>query len=81
MAMHLVPRKNTAAAQRRPDRLMLELDRFEERLQQWLAASAENAQWFQRDPFTAMRAAGLNMDDELMCELERIMGGIGKKLK
>lgn len=80
--MFIAPRKNAIANQRRPDdRLMLELSKFEERLQQWLAASEQNARWFRRDPFSAMRAAGLNMDDELMCELERIMGGIGKKLK
>ena len=80
--MYIASRKNAAGKQRPPnDRLMLELGKFEDRLQQWLAASEQNARWFRRDPFSAMRAAGLNMDDELMCELERIMGGIGKKLK
>ncbi|HEX2328042.1 MAG TPA: hypothetical protein VHN74_04925 [Candidatus Angelobacter sp.] len=79
--MYVAPRKNAAVTQRRPDRLMAELDKFEQRLQQWLAISEDNACWFRRDPFTAMRAAGLDMDDELMCELERIMSGIGKKLK
>jgi hypothetical protein len=79
--MFIAPRKNTVGNQRQPDRLMLELNKFQERLQQWLALSEDNARWFRRDPFTALRAAGLNMDDELMCELESIMGGIGKKLK
>ncbi len=80
--MYIASRKTATGKQRLPnDRLMLELGRFEDRLQQWLAASEQNARWFRRDPFSAMRAAGLSMDDELMCELERIMGGIGKKLK
>lgn len=60
---------------------MHELGRVETRLQQWIAGSSKNARWFRRDPLAAMRAAGLGIDDELMCELDVIMSGIARKIK
>lgn len=60
---------------------MNELVRVENRLQQWIAGSSKNARWFRRDPIGAMRAAGLGMDDELMCELDMIMSGIAQKIR
>lgn len=49
-------------------------------LQQWITSSEKNALWFRRDPLNAMQAAGLGIDDELMCELEFIMSGIARKV-
>lgn len=76
--MRTSPRRPVPPAQ--SDRLMHELGRFETRLQQWIAGSEKNARWFRRDPLAAMRAAGLGIDDELMCELELIMRGIARKV-
>jgi hypothetical protein len=76
--MFVIPQK--PAASRKADRLITELGRVEARLQQWIGSSAANARLFSTDPLAAMRSAGLDMDDELMCELEMIMGGIARKL-
>ncbi len=65
----------------RPDRLLAQLDKVELQLQQWIALSPENADHFRRDPFGAMRAAGLNLEDDIMLELELITKTIAKKLK
>ena len=64
-----------------PDRLLEHLDKVERQLQHWIKSSKENAAWFQRDPLAAMRAAGLNMEDDIMLELEMITSSIAKKLK
>lgn len=64
-----------------PDRLLDQLDKVERQLQKWIGASQENAEWFRRDPLAAMRAAGLNMEDDIMLELELITNSIAKKLK
>jgi len=50
-------------------------------LQEWTNRSAKNADWFRRDPLAAMRAAGLNIEDDIMLELEIITKAIAKKLK
>jgi hypothetical protein len=63
------------------DRLLNQLDKVERQLQQWISSSPENAEWFRRDPLTAMRAAGLNLEDDIMLELELITNTIAKKLK
>ena len=67
--------------QEQPDSLISELERVEGKLQKWLKASEENAHWFRKDPIGAMRAAGLDIDDEIMLELERITAEIARKLK
>jgi hypothetical protein len=67
------PRKN--------DRLLDRLDKVEEQLQQWISSSKKNAEWFRRDPLAAMRAAGLDVEDDIMLELEMITRQIAKKLK
>jgi len=59
---------------------MRELTKAEGQLQRWIANSRGNAQLFRRDPMAAMRAAGLEIEDDLMCELEAIMRGIAQKL-
>ena len=64
-----------------PDRLLDRLDKVERQLQQWISSAPENAEWFRRDPLAAIRAAGLNMEDDIMLELELITTTIAKKLK
>ena len=64
-----------------PDRLLDQLDKVENQLQEWTSKSAKNARWFRRDPLGAMRAAGLDIEDEIMLELELITKSIFKKLK
>ncbi|HET9183602.1 MAG TPA: hypothetical protein VFP59_15820 [Candidatus Angelobacter sp.] len=78
--MFTAPRK-PAHVNRKTDRLMAELGKVETQLQLWINSSEENAGLFRKDPVAAMRAAGLAIDDELICELEMIMCGIARKLK
>ncbi|HKT51134.1 MAG TPA: hypothetical protein VJV96_12585 [Candidatus Angelobacter sp.] len=54
---------------------------MEGQLQHWISRSDENARLFRKDPVAAMRAAGLAIEDDLICELEMIMRGIAQKLK
>lgn len=77
--MSALPRRFAAATE--TDRLMDELGKVEGQLQHWISRSEKNARLFRKDPIAAIRAAGLAMEDDLMCELEMIMGGIAKKLK
>jgi hypothetical protein len=74
-----LPRRKTPSPG--PDRLLTQLDKVELQLQQWIALSPKNAEHFRRDPFGAMRAAGLNLEDDIMLELELITKTIAKKLK
>ena len=64
-----------------PDRLLDQLDKVERQLQDWIAVSPKNEEWFRRDPLGAMRAAGLNIEDDIMLELELITKTIAKKLR
>jgi hypothetical protein len=63
------------------DRLLNELERVEARLQEWIQESPQNSQLFLSDPLAAMKAAGLDIDDEIMLELERVIAEIARKLK
>ncbi|HEV7552200.1 MAG TPA: hypothetical protein VGP65_10975 [Candidatus Angelobacter sp.] len=63
------------------DRLLDHLTKVERDLKKWIGTSAKNAAFFQRDPLGAMRAAGLNLEDDIMLELEMITRSIAKKLK
>lgn len=65
----------------KPDRLLARLNQVEKQLQDWTNRSAKNAQWFRRDPLGAMRAAGLDIEDDIMLELEVITRNIARKLK
>lgn len=65
----------------KPDRLLDQLSKVENQLQEWTSRSAKNARWFRRDPLGAMRAAGLDIEDDIMLELELITKAISKKLK
>jgi hypothetical protein len=73
-----LPRRKASSG---PDRLLDELDKVERQLKQWISKSKRNADWFRRDPLGAMRAAGLNMEDDIMLELEMITRSIARKLK
>jgi hypothetical protein len=64
-----------------PDRLLSELERVEARLQAWIQEAPENAQLFRSDPLAAMKAAGLDIDDEIMLELQRMITEIARKLR
>ena len=64
-----------------PDRLLTHLHKVEEDLKKWLGHSKKNAALFRRDPLGAMHAAGLNLEDDIMLELEMITKSIAKKLK
>jgi hypothetical protein len=74
-----LPRRKTLPAD--SDRLLDQLDKVERQLQQWIAKSKKNSEWFRRDPLAAMRAAGLDMEDDIILELEHITKVIAKKLK
>lgn len=60
---------------------MRELGRCELQLQSWMSKSPRNARLFRKDPLAAMRAAGLNIEDDLLSELEQVLSGIARKLK
>lgn len=80
-ARHTLAGKKKRPAERQHDPLLGELERVEGKLQKWLKASKENALWFEKDPVGAMQAAGLDIEDEIMLELERITAEIARKLK
>ena len=63
------------------DRLLDHLNKVERDLQKWIGNSPKNAELFRRDPLGAMRAAGLNLEDDIMLELEMIYKSIAQKLK
>ena len=75
---HLRRRKPPAA---QPDRLLHHLNKVEQDLKKWIGDSKKNADLFRRDPLGAMRAAGLNLEDDIMLELEMITRSIARKLK
>jgi hypothetical protein len=77
----LATRKKKREQEEHPDPLVRELERVESKLQKWLKASKKNALWFRKDPIGAMQAAGLDMEDEIMLELERVTAEIARKLK
>jgi hypothetical protein len=64
-----------------PDRLLNHLSKVEQDLQKWMGDSKKNADLFRRDPLGAMRAAGLDLEDDIMLELEMITKSIARKLK
>lgn len=64
-----------------PDRLLDHLSKVEQDLQKWISISPKNAALFRSDPLSAMRAAGLNFEDDIMLELEMITKSIAKKVK
>jgi hypothetical protein len=75
---HLRRRKPPSAES---DRVLAHLTQVERDLKKWISSSSKNAEWFRRDPLGAMRAAGLNLEDDIMLELEMITRSIARKLK
>jgi hypothetical protein len=75
--------KNVRRSPKRPShaRFISQLGNVEEALQQWIKSSAQNSRFFRRDPIGAMRAAGLDIDDDIMLELETVTTSIARKLK
>ncbi len=67
--------------QTQSDPLISELEKIETRLRQWLADSEANAQLFRSDPIAALRAAGVDLEDETMMELEIIAASIARRLR
>lgn len=66
---------------RKPDQLMTQLEMFESRLQEWTRSSPANLRFFRRDPLRAMQAAGLEVEDDIMLELQLITKAIARKLR
>lgn len=79
-------KKSTKHIRRSPKRvsharLISQLENVEGALQQWIASSPQNSDFFRRDPIGAMRAAGLDIDDDIMLELQTVTSSIARKLK
>jgi len=63
------------------DPILRALQDCEARLHHWIQGSPKNASLFQQNPAQALRAAGLNLDEDLLCELETLISGIAKKIE
>jgi hypothetical protein len=63
------------------DRLLLELARKQQELDEWLRSSETHARWFRKDPVGAIRAANLGIAEEVLTELEAVTAAIVQKLK
>ncbi len=61
--------------------LIHKLARQEPALERWLRSSEANADWFCRDPFAALRAAKLGIEEELLKELESATHSIRHRLE
>ena len=64
----------------RVDPLMQALHGCESRLKAWLNECDLNAELFRRDPLTAIRAANLGIDEDLLAELEEALTGIALRI-
>jgi hypothetical protein len=62
------------------DPLLKALNQCESRLHAWIQGSPTNASLFQQNPVQAMRAAGLDLDENLLCELQMLISGIARKI-
>lgn len=63
------------------DRLLRELSSKEHLLIEWITTSERNSRWFAADPVSAIRAANLGIDDQILVQLEMITASIAKKLR
>jgi len=63
------------------DRLLRELSSKEHLLIEWITSSERNSSWFAADPVSAIRAANLGIDDQVLLQLEMITVSIAKKLR
>jgi predicted component of type VI protein secretion system len=62
------------------DPLIQALHDCESRLGAWLNECDLNGELFRRDPLTAIRAANLGIDEDLLAGLEEALTGIALKL-
>jgi hypothetical protein len=62
------------------DPLLRALHKCEDRLNAWLQGSPRNVFLFQQNPAQALRAANLDLDENLLCELEVLLTGIAQKI-
>ena len=62
------------------DPLLRALHECEARLHTWIQGSPKNASLFQQNPAEALRAANLNLDEDLLCELQTMLSGIARKI-
>ena len=62
------------------DPLLKALHECESRLHAWIQGSPKNASLFQQNPAEALRAADLKLDEDLLCEFEKLISGIAKKI-
>jgi hypothetical protein len=62
------------------DPLLKALHNCEDRLHAWIQGSPNNASLFAKNPAEAIRAAGLDLDESLLTELETLMQGIAHKI-
>jgi hypothetical protein len=62
------------------DPLLSALKECEARLLNWIQGSPKNASLFQQNPAEALRAADLKLDEDLLCEFEKLISGIAKKI-
>jgi hypothetical protein len=63
------------------DSLLRALFECEDRLQEWLENSTQNALWFAKDPIGAIRAANIGMDESVLSELEAVASSIALKMR
>jgi len=62
------------------DPLLRALQDCEARLHAWIQGSPQNASLFQQNPAEALRAAELNLDEDLLRELQTLISGIAQKI-
>ena len=65
----------------RNDRLLEELNRHEQQLNEWLDSAPANGILFLEDPIAALRAANLGIPEEMLQELQHTMAIIARKLR
>ena len=62
------------------DPLLTALHDCEDRLNAWIQGSPMNASLFQENPAEALRAANLDLEEDVLCELEALLTGIAQKI-
>ena len=63
------------------DDLVRHLRHCEAQLREWIASSPGNAAWLARDPMGAIRAAKLNVSEDVLDELESVLLMIAAKIR
>lgn len=78
---HCPPSQETRITREQLELLMKELGAREPSLLAWLESSARNRRWFRADPLTAIRAAGLGLDEKMLAQLDLITRSIAFKIR